>query len=194
MSIETKKMLKRSNGCIFTKQCILQDNKIEEEEERTFNDSLFKYNLPNKLQTRSRLPIYIKEDEVLTDQSTNISQLPLLYVSSDTTLPITCNNNNNNTLHSTSLSLSSTSSNSLTDESTQIIIEKENDVKELYVCCLSYDAEYEGDLSIKFSDRVYLIKELNEYALVKHMQTLKYGYVPKACLIKVKQFLSLLSI
>ena len=60
----------------------------------------------------------------------------------------------------------------------------------LYVCVLAYKAQFEGDLSIDFAERVKILHSVNnEFALVKNISTNKCGYVPNNCLSTLTDFL-----
>jgi hypothetical protein len=59
----------------------------------------------------------------------------------------------------------------------------------LYVCCIDYDAIIQGDLSLRFSDRVKLIHSSEEYSLVKNVLSSQCGYVPNHCIQPLFQFL-----
>ena len=60
----------------------------------------------------------------------------------------------------------------------------------LYVCVLAYQAQFEGDLSIGFAERVKILHSVNsEFALVKNISTNKCGYVPNKCLSTLTEFL-----
>lgn len=71
-------------------------------------------------------------------------------------------------------------------KSNEQFIQKANDND--YVCCISYKATLEGDLSINFAERVKLICYNNDFALVESNNC--HGFVPKYCIIPLDQFLN----
>ena len=67
-----------------------------------------------------------------------------------------------------------------------------------YVCILDYKPKFEGDLCIKYSEKVKVVsgsagaQSANKnYVLVQLLKSGKYGYVPRKCLISLAQYLSL---
>jgi len=60
---------------------------------------------------------------------------------------------------------------------------------DLYVCCTDYQARIEGDLTLKFTDRVRLIHANQEFALVKNVLTNACGWVPRQCIQGIAEFL-----
>ncbi len=60
---------------------------------------------------------------------------------------------------------------------------------DLYVCCIDYDARIEGDLTLRFTDRVKLIHANKEFALVKNVLTNTCGWVPRNCIQAIAEFL-----
>ena len=64
------------------------------------------------------------------------------------------------------------------------------EIGSIYSCFISYVAKYEGDLSIKFAERVLIIKDDGEdFVLVKNLSTRAFGYVPRDYIVPVFQFL-----
>ncbi|CAF0759414.1 unnamed protein product [Brachionus calyciflorus] len=65
--------------------------------------------------------------------------------------------------------------------------------EELYVCCISYDALTEHELSIEFSERLQVYPHSNKYYrdfyLVKNITTQECGFVPAYCICKLFVFL-----
>ena len=65
---------------------------------------------------------------------------------------------------------------------------------DIFVCILDYKPKFEGDMCIKYSDKIKFINNSNpqnNYVFVQHLKNSKYGYVPRKCLISLSQFLSL---
>jgi hypothetical protein len=61
----------------------------------------------------------------------------------------------------------------------------------LHVCVLAYKAQFEGDLSVNFAERVKILHSVNnEYALVKNISNNNCGYVPRKCLSPLNEFLA----
>jgi len=60
----------------------------------------------------------------------------------------------------------------------------------LYVCCVSYQARIQGDLTLSFADRVKLIHMNDENCLVEKITNRQCGYVPSYCIATLDQFLS----
>ena len=60
----------------------------------------------------------------------------------------------------------------------------------LHVCVLAYKAQFEGDLSINFAERMKILHNVStELALVKNISNNKCGYVPIKCLSPLSEFL-----
>ena len=60
----------------------------------------------------------------------------------------------------------------------------------LYVCTMPYQARFEGDLSLKYTDRVRVLHATEDYALVKKINgSYECGYVSTRCLISLSEFL-----
>jgi len=64
------------------------------------------------------------------------------------------------------------------------------DNEKLYVCCKAYNAKMDGDLSLRFTDRIKLIHQNDDIALVKNILNGKCGYVPRDCITTISEFLS----
>ncbi|RNA11867.1 hypothetical protein BpHYR1_045051 [Brachionus plicatilis] len=62
--------------------------------------------------------------------------------------------------------------------------------KEIFVCKVSYTAKTKNELSIKFSDRLLVIKEDLNSCYVKNVLTNECGFVPNFTICKLFQFLS----
>ena len=60
----------------------------------------------------------------------------------------------------------------------------------VYVCCKPFVARIEGDMSLKYTDRVLVLHETETVFLVKNLLTNTCGYVPKQNLINLQIFLS----
>ena len=60
----------------------------------------------------------------------------------------------------------------------------------LYVCCKAFRAKMDGDLSLRFTDRVKLIHKNDDIALVKNILNGKCGYVPRDCITTISEFLN----
>ena len=59
----------------------------------------------------------------------------------------------------------------------------------VYVCVKSYDAKFQGDIQLQYTDRVHVIHATEEYSLVKHISSQECGYVPTNCLTSFSQFI-----
>ena len=93
----------------------------------------------------------------------------------------------------------SSSNDSLSTTATQDSFNNEIDThysSDYYVCILDYKPKLEGDIGIKYSDKVKVINggsnfaTNNNYAFVQLLKNGKYGYVPKKCLISLAQYLN----
>lgn len=92
----------------------------------------------------------------------------------------------------------SSSNDSLSTTATQDSFNNELDAhysSDYFVCILDYKSKLEGDLSIKYSDKVKVINggnslaSNNNFVFVQLLKNGKYGYVPKKCLISLAQYL-----
>jgi hypothetical protein len=83
-----------------------------------------------------------------------------------------------------------TSSSSLSDEMSI----RNNDtfkIGAIYSCIRYYNAKYDGDLTVKFAERLQIIKDDgDDYILVKDLSTNAFGYVPRDHIIPVNTFLA----
>lgn len=60
----------------------------------------------------------------------------------------------------------------------------------IYVCTMPYQARFEGDLSLKYTDRVRVLHATEDFALVKKINgSEECGYVSTRCLISLTEFL-----
>lgn len=76
----------------------------------------------------------------------------------------------------------------INDMNNESYFESENE--RLYVCCKAYKAKMDGDLSLRFTDRIKLIHQNDDIALVKNILNGKCGYVPRDCITSISEFLS----
>ena len=91
------------------------------------------------------------------------------------------------------------SNDSLSTTATQDSFENEFNTlysSDYYVCILDYKPKLEGDIGIKYSDKVKVINggsilsTNNNYVFVQLLKNGKYGYVPKKSLISLAQYLN----
>ena len=75
------------------------------------------------------------------------------------------------------------------DEETSSSGDNKNRDSKFFVCCINYDARIEGDLTLRFTDRVKLIHANKDFALVKNLFTEKCGWVPRYCIQAIAEFL-----
>jgi hypothetical protein len=93
----------------------------------------------------------------------------------------------------------SSSNDSFSTTATQDSLNYELDThysSDYYVCILDYKPKLEGDIAIKYSDKVKVINSgssltNNNYVFVQLLKNGKYGYAPKKCFIGLAQFLNL---
>jgi hypothetical protein len=65
------------------------------------------------------------------------------------------------------------------------------DMETIFACCLDYDAKHEGDLTVKVADRIHIVHDSGtDFVLVKHIKSLKCGYIPRVCILNVNKFLA----
>ena len=60
----------------------------------------------------------------------------------------------------------------------------------VYICNSAYNAKFKGDISIKYTDRVYLIHANEDFALVKRVNDSLCGYIPVKYLATLDDFIS----
>ena len=65
-----------------------------------------------------------------------------------------------------------------------------NKDEELYVCCVSYEAKDNSEVTLDFADRVKIIYEKQEMVLVQNITNGQCGYVPMHCIISLDNFLN----
>ena len=64
-----------------------------------------------------------------------------------------------------------------------------DDTEELYVCCVSYVAKCNEEMTLDYADRVKLIYDRGDAMLVQNVVTGRCGYAPSVCLVPVQTFL-----
>lgn len=64
-----------------------------------------------------------------------------------------------------------------------------NDNNDVYICNSAYNAKFKGDISVKYTDRVYLIHANDDFALVKKVSDSQCGYIPVNCLLSFDDFM-----
>ena len=65
------------------------------------------------------------------------------------------------------------------------------EIGSIYSCYIPYSAKYDGDLSIKFAERLQIIKDDGaDFILVKNVSSKAFGYVPRDFVLPVNDFLS----
>ena len=90
-------------------------------------------------------------------------------------------------------STGSTTSEDTTSFSDEMTIRKNNtfQIGAIYSCIRYYNAKYDGDLTVKFAERLQIIKDDgDDYILVKDLSTNAFGYVPRDHIIPVNKFLA----
>ena len=66
----------------------------------------------------------------------------------------------------------------------------EQEENQIYVCTIPYQAKFQGDLNVNYSDRLKLIHSNQDYSLVQNISTKQCGYVPKISIILLTNFLN----
>jgi hypothetical protein len=61
---------------------------------------------------------------------------------------------------------------------------------ELYVCCVSYEAKDNSEVTLDFADRVKIIYDKDDMVLVQNITNGQCGYVPMHCIISLDSFLN----
>ncbi len=81
------------------------------------------------------------------------------------------------------------SSNTCSDESAPFSLPIHQKM-EVYVCKSPYTAKYEGDISLKYTERVNILYATEEFTLVKKIDGANvFGYVSTACLTSLQDFI-----
>ena len=62
--------------------------------------------------------------------------------------------------------------------------------EEIFVCCVDYQAKVQGDIDMKYADRVRLLYLSDDFALVENLINGKCGYVPTNCIKTLGKFLN----
>ena len=86
---------------------------------------------------------------------------------------------------------SSTTPSSLTSSS---IHENLFKIGSIYACHVPYKSQQDGDLTIKFAERLQIIKDDgDEFILVKSLSNHNFGYIPRVYILPVDKFLASLA-
>ena len=141
-------------------------------------------------------------------KSPNVSQFPFLVMSPEYnkfgTTPKKAQNNyytsHINDFPSMTLSSSSTSTDSSADDeayvkSNEYEYEKKVgfEIGSIVSCYIPYNAKYDGDLAIKFAERLEVVGDNDQnYVLVKNLSSKAFGYVPRDSIVHVNDFLNYL--
>lgn len=59
----------------------------------------------------------------------------------------------------------------------------------ILVCVEQYQATFQGDINLQYSERVRVVHANEDYALVKKITTQECGYVPTSCLTSYSEFI-----
>lgn len=158
-----------------------------------------------KSQSRSRLPIYYQPDNNESD---------LKEIGEETIYDLPWHSTKIDFAHMHATGCETILTNKITDESTiqnrpqpnnsysssantsqNSSMESNNEQpSDVYACCLNYDAKHDGDLTVRFADRISVVYDSGEeFILVKLLRTHKVGYVPRICILNVNKFLAQLS-
>lgn len=60
----------------------------------------------------------------------------------------------------------------------------------IHVCNSAYEAQFEGDISLKYTERVEVLYFNDDFSLVKNIATNVRGYVPSSILIPFSKFIN----
>ena len=59
----------------------------------------------------------------------------------------------------------------------------------VYVCIESYQPHFQGDIELKYTERVFVLHATEEFSLIKKISTQECGYVPSGCLTSFSSFI-----
>ncbi len=176
------------------------------------NDDLEKIVSPRvKIQSRSRLPIYYTNNrsmmiteslqevdysneyqqpwhstKIEVDQTFGQSFQTSTRPSDLLKIAIKPQNSINSDDDTSKSSFDSTSTTSDNDEKLFKI-----DSETIYACCLDYNAQNPGDLTVRVSDRINILYDHgDDFILVKHLRSEACGYIPRKCILDVKKFIA----
>ena len=66
---------------------------------------------------------------------------------------------------------------------------KEENNTMVYVCIQSYQPQFQGDIELKYTERVYVLHATEEFSLVKRISNQECGYVPSSSLTSFSSFI-----
>jgi hypothetical protein len=74
----------------------------------------------------------------------------------------------------------------------ELTLQADNYYSGLFACISPFKAQSNEELTIKFADRLMILKDNNggEFVLAKHLSSGKIGYVPRVCITDVQRFIS----
>lgn len=127
------------------------------------------------------------ETEEFHTEYNSISQTVGRYNDETTSFPSSIVTNSTNT---------SDNDESLSDSLSTTASQDDFDSTDQYVCILDYKPKLEGDIAIKYSDKIKVVNgrngvtSNNNYVFVQLLKNRKYGYVPKKCFISLTQYLN----
>lgn len=138
---------------------------------------------------------FIQQDTISDD---SVESDPSLSQISDESSCFTSSAYSNSNYDSPSSSCSLTrltafqvSSDSDDSESFQTLYPSKDNINEadVYICSTAYNAKFKGDISVKYTDRVYLIHANDDFGLVKKVSDSQCGYIPVNCLTTFDNFM-----
>ncbi len=78
---------------------------------------------------------------------------------------------------------------SIESQSNKSIDSDDRGPETVYVCVEDYDAHFQGDLSLKFSEQVHVLCVNDDFTLIKRVGSDEKGYVPTKCLTLFSAFI-----
>lgn len=125
------------------------------------------------------------------NETKNISPLTSTAVSDDSSsFSIESTTIDTQSLSSCSLSSSCDSIYATLDQ-TNSQDDSQSNISNIYVCSIGYKSRYNGDIDLNVLDKVEVIHEKDYgYVLVQLLTDGRFGYVPRACLVTIQQYLS----
>lgn len=152
------------------------------------------HNITDDLSTECKMKLNTNESSSLYFSPIRTNKPAAINTSNDSTLTTSSYYTDDET------TFNSTQSNSFTSQDFQTVrssifeqsihLNNQSEHEQLYVCIVPYEAKIQGDLNLKYAERVKIVHGNKDYSLVQNITTKQCGYIPTNCIISLSSFLN----